>query len=281
MVVVIRPLPSLVTMHTCPRLGHQEVPARDSQICVSELVAQEHSCLRRQRLRIVRVRRLEILAEELPDRCLVFVNHRRTDMARPIVPDLHDELAEVSLVHLHPGSLQVMGEVHLFAGHRLGLHAQLAAAPCGDVPDNPPRLLRRGGKMHLAAVGLDHRLDLLEVVVQVIQRVLADLPRQRAQRRGIGQLCQSSLPPDVLTHDCGIHRPLELLIPGRLGADRVKIKRRCCGLFQELACVRIQGLVFERLSQWEGIVPWMGAEHTRRNGPHEPSCAATVWFTAA
>jgi hypothetical protein len=69
---------------------------------------------------------------------------------------------------------QALVEIHLFGGHGLGFDDQARAALFGEcqheIGDFGPVL----GVDHLAAMGLDVALELLEVVIQVLDGVLLD-----------------------------------------------------------------------------------------------------------
>ena len=155
--------------------------------------------------------------------------------------DLHDELAQIGLNHVDAGGFQGVDEVDLLADHRLGLDAALAVRTSSDADDDALGLLAVGGEVHLAAVALDVGDELLEVIVEVIQRVLLDLARERAQRIGIGQIEQPELPAGVLPQDGIVDGGLELLIPRGLDADGMEIELRAGGLIEEFGGVGING----------------------------------------
>ncbi len=48
----------------------------------------------------------------------------------------------------------------------------------GDVENNPPGVIRRGGKVNMPAIFLDIGFKLVEVVIEIIQRMALDVAGQ-------------------------------------------------------------------------------------------------------
>src|ERR1700722_9502716 len=68
--------------------------------------------------------------------------------------------------------------------------------------------------MKMPAIPLDGRFHLIEVVIQMIQGVLFDLPRQRPKFIRIRKFPEPLLPCDILPHDGVINGVFQPLIPG-------------------------------------------------------------------
>src|SRR5205085_7859806 len=101
-----------------------------------------------------------------------------------------------------------------------------AMGPRRDLQDDPPRVGAGGGEVDNSTVALDIRDELVEVEIEVVDRVLLDPPGQVAEPVGVRELEDAELPRGMLVQDGLVHRPLELLVPRRLGAEAVKIERR-------------------------------------------------------
>ena len=104
-----------------------------------------------------------------------------------------------------------------------------------------------GGEVNMAAMALDIGDTLIEVVVQMIQRMLLDLARQLAQPIRIRQKLKDLLAARVLPQHRVVHRSLEPLIPRRLHADRMKIKLRGVRLLQKFLRIRINRTILQRI----------------------------------
>jgi hypothetical protein len=110
------------------------------------------------------------------------VDHRRDDVARRIVVELEDELAEVGLQRLDADVLQIMQQVRLLRHHALGLDAGPAAFLLRDAEADGVGLLGVVGEMDGSAGRGGVVDELPEVVVEVLQRVLLDAAGKVAHR---------------------------------------------------------------------------------------------------
>jgi hypothetical protein len=117
-------------------------------------------------------------------------------------------------------------EVDLLAHHRLALDHPRTFGLAGDLQDDPPGLVGVGREVDVPAVPPHVRDELLEVVVEVVQRVLLDLAGQLAELVRLGQFQHPELPGRVLAEDGVVDRRLELFVPGRGDAGRVEVERR-------------------------------------------------------
>ena len=152
--------------------------------------------------RIVVIGRFEILAEKrraMDARSLCMIG--ATKVAGFVVADLDDELTEVRFDEIEAGGFEEMSEFDLLAGHRFAFNDARAARVFGDVGDDSPGGITVGGKMDFAAVALDSRLHLLDVIVEIVECMLLDVAGKGSQRIGIGQRrWRRKLPPLVLPH---------------------------------------------------------------------------------
>src|SRR5262249_6539078 len=127
----------------------------------------------------------EVFAEKRRDRSFVFMNDRRDEMTRSIVADLDDELTQIRLDHIHPCRLQIRYEMDLLAHHRFRFDASRTVCLFRDVDDDALCLSRVAGEMNVTAVALHASLGLLQVEVEIVDRVLLDLTGERAESVGI------------------------------------------------------------------------------------------------
>jgi hypothetical protein len=102
-------------------------------------------------------------------------------MARRFVVELLDAFAQIGLGDLDPASLQERARVAFLGQHRLRLHEVLGAVRGEDVVDDLVVLVGIPRPVDLHAVTLCARLEELEIVRKVRQRMLLDLRRQVAQ----------------------------------------------------------------------------------------------------
>lgn len=101
---------------------------------------------------VVRVRP-ERLGEDLGHVHPGLVDRRRDDVARLLVVELLDPLAEVGLDHLDPVRRHVVAEAALLGEHRLRLHQRLGAVAPQDLQDDPVVVGPVLGPVDMDAVG--------------------------------------------------------------------------------------------------------------------------------
>ncbi len=140
----------------------------------------------------------------------VEVHRRGDDVARHLVPELDDVLAEIGLDRRDAVAFEVVVEADLLGDHRLALgHGPRPRGPA-DAEDDVPRLRRIAGEMHLPAGRRDLLLVALEVEVEMGERMVLDVPRRIPQRLELRQPPDRALPPvDEPPLDVP-QRPLEL-----------------------------------------------------------------------
>jgi len=92
----------------------------------------------------------------------------------PLVRHLDDELAEVRLDDLRADGLERRVELDLLRHHRLGLDDELGALPLCEVRDVPASFGSIRGEEDVPAPLLDVGRKLVDVAVEVGQRVGAD-----------------------------------------------------------------------------------------------------------
>jgi hypothetical protein len=115
------------------------------------------------------------------------VQRRRHDVVGPLVRQLHDVLAEIGLHRFQAVVFEALVEIHLLGGHRLGFDDQPRAAVFGQRQHEIGDFRAVLGVHHLAAMGFDVALELLEIVIQVLDGVLLDGVGLGAQLLVIGQ----------------------------------------------------------------------------------------------
>ena len=102
-------------------------------------------------------------------------------MIRPLVSELQNVFAQVGLYRLQAMMLQPLVEVDLLGGHRLRFHDQPRLAVLGQGEHEVGDLVAVLAIHNLAAMRGHLALELLEVVIQVLDRVLLDGAGLRAQ----------------------------------------------------------------------------------------------------
>src|SRR5207302_8926447 len=106
---------------------------------------------------------------------------RRDDVRRVLARELEDVFAEVGLDHPQAVALERLVEPDLLARHRLRLGDEPCLAAAADLPDRIGCLPRGRGEMDVAAAGLDRVREILEVAVELRDRLLPDLAPARPQ----------------------------------------------------------------------------------------------------
>jgi len=102
------------------------------------------------------------------------------DVRRAIVADLHDELTQIGFDDIKAGGLKGIGEVDFLGDHRLALDDLFGVVVAGDVEDDLAGVGRGIGEVNVAAVLFNVFDKLLEVVIEIVERVLLNLPGQLA-----------------------------------------------------------------------------------------------------
>ena len=128
-----------------------------------------------------------VLGEEVADLLPGLVDGGGDDVARGLVGELDDVLAEVGLDDLEVRFLEPLVERHLLPHHGLALGDGAGARLTADLDDAGPRLGRVRRPVHLPARAGDLRLEPLEVQIEVREGVLLDATRRLAQRLELGQ----------------------------------------------------------------------------------------------
>ncbi len=115
------------------------------------------------------------------------VHGRYHDVARRLVVQLLDPLAEIRLDHRDVAPLEVRAHLALVGQHRLGLHQRARAAVAKQVEDDLVVLGGVSREVDLGAVVDGVAFEFLEVVVEVAERVLLDGGRDRPQLLPLGK----------------------------------------------------------------------------------------------
>src|SRR5260221_4435660 len=102
-------------------------------------------------------------------------------MARILVVELLDALAEIGLDHLDPDRSHVVPEAALLGQHRLALDERLSAIVAQDGVDDLVVLGGVAGPMHLDPVRSRIGLELVEIFVEMGERVLLDRRGERPE----------------------------------------------------------------------------------------------------
>ncbi len=162
-------------------LGDEEIPAGHPKIRPAKFLPQILAGLHGQAFGIFVVRRFEIFAEQLRDRRHILMNDRRDEMARPVLPDLNDEFAQVGFNYFESGVFHRVSQLDFLTGHRLALDASAAVARAGDFENDPPGVRTGGGEVDMPAVGTHLRGKLFQIIIKMIERMLLDRPCQLSQ----------------------------------------------------------------------------------------------------
>ena len=134
----------------------------------------------------VRARKLHLALKDLANLRPVLMQRRHDDMRRLIVPQLNDQLCQISLIRVNTRCLQRLVELDLLGRHRLdfddfGRRFAIRPARLHQPNHDPPRIFRILRPVHMAAGSGAIPLELLQVEIQVPHRVLADLFARLAQ----------------------------------------------------------------------------------------------------
>src|SRR5262249_38599711 len=106
---------------------------------------------------------------------------RRDDVRRTLARKLEDELTQVSFHRTDGGCFESVVELDLLAHHGLRLHHFAGACVLGDLEDNRACFLGRRCPMDFAAAPLEVVNKLLEVMVEMVQRLALDFAGAIAQ----------------------------------------------------------------------------------------------------
>lgn len=122
------------------------------------------------------VRRLdaELRGEERRDLSFRFVNRRHNDVGRYFPSQLYDVLAEVCLDRLDSAIGHRRVQVDFLGRHALALHDHARTTLLRDAADDVAGLSRIARPVYLGAGALRIRTELLEVAVEVQQRLVLD-----------------------------------------------------------------------------------------------------------
>ncbi len=174
----------------------------------------------------------QMLGDDVANLLARQVDRRHHHMARPLVPQLDDPLAEIGFDNLHAEVAEVVVELDLLADHRLRLGDDLDLMIRRDLRDDPIRLVGVLGEVDDRAGRLCRLDELAEVVVDVVDRLsLGALHRvPHALELDVGHHVGAVTPPrllevgeahrESLVGHRGVESPLErgvLLRGGRRG----------------------------------------------------------------
>ena len=157
-----------------------EVDAADSHVGARKAGAQPSAGVRSHDLRVIGGGHARLLDEQLGDLLLRLVNRRDDDVRRHLVGELNDPLPEVGLEDGEPSFLEGRVETDLLGGHALGFDHGLGVTSASDLQHNAARVLDVGSPVHRRACLLGLGGELLEVAVEVEQRLVLDDSRALA-----------------------------------------------------------------------------------------------------
>ena len=190
-------------------LGDGEVHAADAHVGGEELGAQ-HASGEGRHLRDVGdvgVTGSQLATERLGDLFLRLVDDRRDDVRRHVLVELDDVLAEVGLHHPHVRGLERVVQLDLLGHHRLALDDAPDAVAACDVDHEcawPSSASAGEVDVHTGCRGAFD--ELIEVAIEVRDRVGPDLPRMVAGRLAIGDERRwpaCARPPSASSRDRG------------------------------------------------------------------------------
>ena len=154
--------------------GDQEVGAADSHVGGQEFLPQDQAGNLRQLFRLLGPLDAQLIDEQIGDVPARFVQGRRDDMIRPLPRKLHDVFAQVRFHRLDVVPLQSLVQVDFFAHHRLRLHRQLDAVLAPDRDHCFHSGLGISAPNDVSAALLNARLQHLEVIIEVVERMLLE-----------------------------------------------------------------------------------------------------------
>src|SRR3954469_16103190 len=108
--------------------------------------------------------RSELVVEQLADVLLLEMYGGHHDVARRLLEELHDPLAQIGVDHLDPALSEVRVQVALLGEHRLALHEARDAMPAEDPVDDPVVLVAVARPVDVRTVGEGVALELLEII---------------------------------------------------------------------------------------------------------------------
>ena len=185
----MRPLPSDSTTQTDPVSAIAIVGAAETDAHAQELLSQEAARRVRQVRRVgAQIRQPHRPLKQLPNLGLVLVQRGHDDVRWLVVSELDDEIREIGLVRQDAGVLERRVQPRLVRGHGLDLDDLALAACLQDPDDDPVGFVRIARPVHMAAGACAVGLELLEVDVEVAQRVLLDFVSGVAKGLPIGHL---------------------------------------------------------------------------------------------
>ena len=171
--------------HAAAGFGNQEIGAGDADVRRQEPLPQFAPRLRQNVpplgkhpvRRQIRVRQAELCLPILA----VQVKRRGDDMARRLVPQLDDILAQIRLDRLDSGGLQMRIDAELFRDHGLALGHRPRPGILTNLQHRRPRVIGRAAPMHLPTGRQHVRLERLQIEIEVRQRMILDVPPDVAQ----------------------------------------------------------------------------------------------------
>ena len=152
------------------------------------------------------------------------MDDRRDQVRGFVLADLDDELAQVRLDDIEPAASMTWARLISSLTIDLLLMIRFASWSLAMSRMIWRASSRIGGEVNVAAIFLDIRTKLLEVIVEIVQRMLLDVPGQRPKPVRIGQVParESAGPGAAGGRHCS--STLELFVPGGLDAHRMEIK---------------------------------------------------------
>src|SRR5262245_55934326 len=153
-----------------PGLGTQEIGSRRLPLPLRKIMNVIVAGLRSDRLR-----------KHLGDVATQLMHRWHDDMAWWIVIKLLDALAKVGLYHLYTTPFEEGTHVAFLGQHRFALDERLGPARREDIVDDLVVLGGVAGPVHMRAVLLRARFELLEIVGEMRKHVLFDLGSEGAQ----------------------------------------------------------------------------------------------------
>ena len=159
----------------------------------------------------------DVLGEDPRHVSSELVDRGHDDVARRLVVELLDALAEIRLHDLDPPILEEGPHFALVGEHRLGLDQRARAARAHDVEHDLVVLGSVLRPVHVRAVPGRVALELLEIVREVGQRVLLDRRRQRPQLLPLRNAARS---PGRAS--CAGPKPLVVEVEMVLGLDELR-----------------------------------------------------------
>ena len=102
------------------------------------------------------------------------MHRRRHNVIRRLIPQLHNEFAQVRLEHLDALFFERWREMNFLRHHGFRFHDGAHAATCSQLQNVTPRFVCALGPKYLPAALLHVPLEILQIAIEMIHRLALD-----------------------------------------------------------------------------------------------------------